>query len=83
MSGASTIGFVVDIFIILHKYDLGYIVDRYIESGMFPSKLSWKKLYLNKVNNHYVNEWERNTAEVECTDKSNLVFTRLTNGISH
>ena len=43
---------------------LVYIVEVYTESGKFPSKSSWKKLFLNKINHYYVNEWESNTAEV-------------------
>ena len=65
MPGASTIGFVVDIFTILHKYDLVSIVDAYIESGKFPSKSSWRKLNVNNINNYYVYEWEKDTVEVD------------------
>ena len=46
---------------ILHTYDLVCIVDVYIERRKFPSQSSWEKLYLNKINNYYVYEWESNT----------------------
>ena len=37
-------GFIPDIYRVLHKYDLKYILDIYIRNGMFPSKFAWKAL---------------------------------------
>jgi hypothetical protein len=38
------IGFVSKTVQLMTKYGLGYILDKYLESGVWPSKLSWKRL---------------------------------------
>ena len=42
-------GFVVDVCRILEDYSLGYVLTEYINSGLFPTKYSWKKLVSNKL----------------------------------
>ena len=41
--------FIVDIYRLLVKYGLRYILDNYIEAGAFPPKCYWKRLLTDKV----------------------------------
>ena len=40
-------GFVVDVCRILEDYTLGYVLVEYINSGLFPTKYSWKTLVID------------------------------------
>ena len=41
--------FIADIYRLLVKYGLRYILDNYIEAGAFPPKCYWKRLLTDKV----------------------------------
>ena len=45
MLDKSIYGFVNDIAIALHKFNLFYVMLKYVEDGSFPSKLLWKNLH--------------------------------------
>ena len=41
--------FIADIYWLLVKYGMRYILDNYIETGAFPPKCNWKRLLTDKV----------------------------------
>ena len=55
-------GFIPDIMSLLEKYHLKHILENYIETGIFPSRYSWKKIVNLKVKALFVTEWEDRTS---------------------
>ena len=51
------LGFVPDIFRIVRKYNLQYVLDTYIRQGSFPSKCRWKTILISNL--HKPTERER------------------------
>jgi hypothetical protein len=49
-------GFIPDIYRLLQKYDLLYVIYTFIDTGVFPSKLKWKKILQMKVINESTKE---------------------------
>jgi hypothetical protein len=47
-----TIGFIPDIYRIIMKYNLFYILDSFIKSATFPSKYTWKSILKQNVTCH-------------------------------
>ena len=43
-------GFVAELLQLLEDYNLGYILHEYIDTGVFPSKYTWKKLVRDNIN---------------------------------
>lgn len=51
------IGFIPDIFKILNKYSLKYILDNFLETGTFMPKYTWKRLIRKRIDNLVKEEW--------------------------
>lgn len=53
-------GFIPEIYSILQKYDLTHVISNYINTGIFPKRLIWKKIVLKAVNSfHQTNYSQR------------------------
>ena len=50
-------GYIPDIFEILKKYDLLQFIVNYINSGIFPNKLVWKRLVKNSIYTYESSAW--------------------------
>ena len=47
---AKKLGFSPDIFRILNKYSISQVLNEYIQTGVFPSKVAWKNVVRSKIN---------------------------------
>ena len=50
-------GYIPDIFKILIKYDILQFIAKYIDSGIFPNKRTWKKIVQNRIYMYESNKW--------------------------
>ena len=66
-------GFVADISLLLIKYGLNQVFTNFVSTGMFPSKIIWKKLVNNCVANKNMNDMRQQIS----VDSVLLTYTKL------
>ncbi|MCG8077812.1 MAG: hypothetical protein JAY75_16450 [Candidatus Thiodiazotropha taylori] len=62
---AKQMGFIPDIDRLLRKYQLGHILEKYLQDGIFPSKYSWKRIIKVKVHQKATEAWHNRTLTPE------------------
>ena len=75
-------GFVPDIFRLCRKYNLLAIVNNYISSGRFPSKLVWKRIVSNNISIVYSSEINARIAQDDLLKDLTIVHPMSCNQIS-
>ena len=65
VNGLSFTGFLPDVVNLLHKYNLYYVLQSYLNTGVFPSKFDWKRSIASKVSNHFIHEWNVRTSSYQ------------------
>ncbi|KAH3828960.1 hypothetical protein DPMN_130948 [Dreissena polymorpha] len=65
-------GLIPDIYRLLQKYSLIPTLETYLESGVFPGKMAWKRTIKNSVRMTNRQKRSDNANEITCLDDSKL-----------
>ncbi|KAH3829047.1 hypothetical protein DPMN_131035 [Dreissena polymorpha] len=70
-------GLIPDIYRLLQKDSLMPTLETYLESGVFPGKMAWKRTIKNSVRMANRQKRSDNANEITCLDDSPSPFLRL------